>query len=110
MRSRWAWLLSAKRSSTGAFGHDGGERPLDHVDDLGLALGHVQRIGQAALEALALPLELPGDPFTVGDLDRLAELVGEGTDLVVGLALLAVADDDQQIDQREEEGHEDARP
>ena len=54
--------------------HDGGERPLNDVDDLGLALGHVQRIGQAALEALALALQLPGDPFAVGDLDRLTEL------------------------------------
>ena len=66
-------------------GHDGGERPLDHVDDLGLALRHVQRVGQAALEALALPLHLPGDPLAVGDLDRLTQLVGEHPDLVVGL-------------------------
>ena len=55
-------------------GHDGGERPLNHVDDFGLALGHVERIGQATLEALALPLHLPGDPFTVGELDRLTQL------------------------------------
>ena len=51
--------------------HDGGEGPLDHVDDLGLALGHVQRVGQAALETLALPLDLPGHPFAVGQFDGL---------------------------------------
>ena len=91
-----------------ALGHDGGERPLDDVDHLGLALGHVQRVGQPALEALALALQLAGNPFAVGDLDRLTQLVGQCTDLVVGLALLTVADDDQEVDQREEEGHEDA--
>ena len=89
-------------------GHDGGERPLNHVDDLGLALGHVERIGQAALEALALPLLLPGDPFTVGDVDRLTQLGGQRTDLVVGLPLLAIADDDQHVNEGKEEGHQHA--
>ena len=93
----------------GCVGHDGGERPLNHVDDLGLTLGHVERVGQPTLETLTLALELPGDALAVGDLDRLAQLVCERPHLVVGLALLAITDDDEQVDQREEAGHEDPR-
>ncbi len=93
----------------GCVGHDSGERPLDHVDDLGLPLGHVERVGQAALEALTLALEFPGDALAVGHLDRLTQLVRERPHLVVGLELLAIADDDQQVDERHEAGNEDAR-
>ncbi len=41
------------------FGQDGAEGSFDDVDDLWLALGHVERIGQAALELLALDLRAP---------------------------------------------------
>ncbi len=90
-------------------GHHGREGPLDHVDDLGLTFRHVQGIGQATLEALALPLHLAGDALAVGDLNGLAQLMGECAHLVVGLLLLAIADDDQHEDQRKQDGDEDGR-
>ena len=55
-------------------GHDGGERPLNDLDHLGLPLGHVEGVGQAALEPLPARLCL--------------ELAGQGGDDAVALLLL----------------------
>ena len=61
MRVRWAWLLSARRSSTGAAGQRRREGPLDDLDDLGLALRHLEGVGEAGLELLLLDLVLTRD-------------------------------------------------
>ena len=90
-------------------GHDGGERPLDHVYDLRLTLRHVQRVGEAALEALTLPLHLSGHALAIGDLDRLTQLAGERPHLPVRDPLLAIADDDQHVHERDQHGDEDTR-
>ena len=66
MRWRWAWLLSARRSSAGASGNTVAKGPLNDLNDLGLTLGHVQRVGQPALEALPLHLGVADLGLLVG--------------------------------------------
>ena len=79
----------------GSIGQDLAERPLDDVDHLRLALGHVQRVGQAALEALALHLRVTDLCLAVGVGDRFAQLGGQAEELLVCLGLLACGDEDQ---------------
>ena len=93
----------------GGVRHHGGEGSLNDVNHLWLALRHVERIGKTAFEALALALDLPCHPFAVGELNGRTQLVGQLAHLVVGLPLLSIADDDQHIDEREDDGDQDAR-
>ena len=54
-----------------SFGQHGREGPLNDLNDLGLAFGHVQRVGQAALEALPLHLGVADVGLAIGVGHRL---------------------------------------
>ena len=82
------------------------ERALNDVDHLGFAFGHVESIGQATLEPLALHLGVADDGLVVRGRDRLGQLGVEALDLRVGESLLALTEDDQYEGERQHDGHQ----
>ena len=78
MRDRWAWLLSASSSSRGRLGQGRCEGALDDVDDLGLALGHLERVGEAGLELLAPDLRGAARGLAFGVVERGVQLAAPG--------------------------------
>ena len=99
-------VVGQKELSRGV-GQNCGEGALDHVDDFGLALGHVQRIGETTLEALALDLRLTHVTLTVGGINRRGQFRRERHDLLVRLALLTVGHRDEDVDQGKEQSEQD---
>ena len=110
-------------------GQHAGERTLNDVDHFWLTLGHVEGIGQPALEALALHLRVPNRRLVVSRCDgraqfgvqpfadcRLVLSLGDGcaqfdvqtANLLVGPSLLALTEYHQHEGQREHEAHDDA--
>ena len=92
----------------GGFGQDAGEGAFDHIDDLGLTLGHVQRVGQTALEALALHLGIADHRLLVSCGDGIGELFVERPHAVVGVALLSLGDEGQDHGRRQDQSQEQA--
>ena len=103
-------------------GQHGREGPLNDLNDLGLAFGHVERVGQATLEALPLHLGVADVGLAVGVGHGLAQLavqplgVGDGiaqfgvelADLLVGAALVFLPHDHQYEGQWKHDAQEDA--
>ena len=89
-------------------GQHGAEGAFDDIDDLGLAFRHVQRVGEAALEALALHLGVTDDRLPVRRRDGLGELVVQVPHLLVGEPLPALAENDQAEGEREHQCHDQA--
>ncbi len=103
-------------------GQHGREGPLNDLNDLGLAFGHVECVGQATLETLSLHLGIADLGLAVGVGHGLAQLhvqpfgIGHGTaqfrvevaDLLVGAPLVALPQGHQHEGQREHDAHEDA--
>jgi hypothetical protein len=86
------------------------EGPFDDADHLGLAFGHLQRIGEAGLELLPADLHAPAFGFALGMHQRGGELLFEPVHERVRLGILTHAGArHHEDDRRDHHGHRAAR-
>ena len=84
------------------------EGPLDNLDDLGLAVGHIQRVGQTTLEFLAARLHLSLRGLLACLVDRRREVDRQLADLGIGIRLLLIVGPYQPNDDRSQKHNREA--